>query len=814
VVWVEEKSGIDYVFGARVDTSGVLLDSCGVAISGGGSQIYHPAVGFDGTNYLVAWQRYYGESDIYGARVSPGGVVLDPAGIAIAATGYGEWQPAMAFDGTNYLVVYYRGNSSGWFDVYGVRVSPGGVILDPAGIVISAAANDEWHADVAFDGTNYLVVWEDNRTASWDIYGARVTVAGAVLDPTGIAISTTQYQESYPAITSNGTGWFAVWEDYRINTGVSDIYGARVNGSGVVLDPAGVCVSAAAGNQLQPAVAFDDTNYLVVWQDYRIGAQANVYGARVSEDGIVLDPTGIGISLAVKDQTNPAIASGGAKTFVAWQDYRNSTTDAADIYGARVSVGGSPLDPDGIAISKEVNNQLVTAVAFDGTNYLVVWEDYRNSLKGEIYGTRVSADGEVLDPQGIVISTGANGRFNPAVAFDGTNYLVVWQDYRYDNYGDIFGARVGTDGVVLNPGGIIIAFASKEQLYPALAFDGTNYLVVWQDKRSGSWDIYGARVSVSGTVLDPIGLILVPATGDQGLPAIAFEGTNYLMVWHDARSGSRDIYGSRVSVSGSVLDGSGFIISAAANHQDNPAVAFDGTDYLVAWQDMRNGPNYDIYGARVTVVGAVLDTAGMAISTAASDQYSPAIAYNSAGYYLVAWQDNRNGPYSDMYGARVAPSGTVLDPTGLPISTETGYQRYAAAVSGPESIVLLVYSSDTPELCDAYHIWGNFLYDESIDVERQMAPVAYVVHQSYPNPFNPVCTIRYEIPVAGFVSLRVFDVTGSLVRTLVDGWRGIGVYNEVWDGRGEDGKALPSGVYFYSIKAGKFGATRKIVLLK
>jgi flagellar hook assembly protein FlgD len=48
----------------------------------------------------------------------------------------------------------------------------------------------------------------------------------------------------------------------------------------------------------------------------------------------------------------------------------------------------------------------------------------------------------------------------------------------------------------------------------------------------------------------------------------------------------------------------------------------------------------------------------------------------------------------------------------------------------------------------------------------------------------------------------------------MDGWRELGVYNEVWDGKGDDGNALPSGVYFYSIKAGEFGAARKIVLLR
>jgi hypothetical protein len=99
------------------------------------------------------------------------------------------------------------------------------------------------------------------------------------------------------------------------------------------------------------------------------------------------------------------------------------------------------------------------------------------------------------------------------------------------------------------------------------------------------------------------------------------------------------------------------------------------------------------------------------------------------------------------------------------------------------------------------------------DVSVGATPIHNIMHQSYPNPFNPVCTIRYDVARAGRVSLQVFDVTGSLVRTLVDGWRDAGAYNEIWDGKADDGSVLPSGVYFYSIRAGDFVAMRKMVLL-
>ena len=264
------------------------------------------------------------------------------------------------------------------------------------------------------------------------------------------------------------------------------------------------------------------------------------------------------------------------------------------------------LDPDGILISTGIVNQVNPSVAFDGTNYLVVWWDGTTG-QYDAHGARVSPAGAVLDPSGIRIST--TGAFVPQVAFDGTNYLVVW-----NNDVSIAGARVSPAGTVLDPSGIPISTATGTKLAPALAFDGTNYLVTWEDNRAGSSDIYGARVSPAGTVIDPSGIAISSATNDQRAAAVAFDGTNYLVAWEDSRSGSYDIYGARVSPAGVVLDPSGIAVSTASSHQQAPSLAFDGGNYFAAWEDVRSGSSFDIYGSRVAQSGGVLDPAGILIS--------------------------------------------------------------------------------------------------------------------------------------------------------------------------------------------------------
>lgn len=91
----------------------------------------------------------------------------------------------------------------------------------------------------------------------------------------------------------------------------------------------------------------------------------------------------------------------------------------------------------------------------------------------------------------------------------------------------------------------------------------------------------------------------------------------------------------------------------------------------------------------------------------------------------------------------------------------------------------------------------------------------YALHQNTPNPFNPETTIRYEVPVPGaFVSLRVYNVSGRLVRVLKDGFAGPGPQIAVWDGKNVEGQRVSSGVYFYRLSTSGFDQTRKMVLLK
>lgn len=366
---------------------------------------------------------------------------------------------------------------------------------------------------------------------------------------------------------------------------------------------------------------------------------------------------------AAFDQSAPAVAFDGTNYLVAWQDYRSGTS--YDIYAARVGPAGAVLDGSGLAVSTATGSQRTPAVAFDGTNYLVVWEDARSGT-ADIYGSRVTPDGGVLDGAGIAINASSGVQQAPSVAFLGTRYLVAWQDHRSGTNDDVYATRVSTAGAVLDGTGVAVSAGTANQVAPAVSAGGANFLVVWSDARGTDADVYAARVNATGSVLDAAGVALSAATGDQTAPSVDFDGTNFLVAWSDTRGSDADIYATRVSAAGAVLDATGIAVSTVAGAQSAPIVDFDGAVYFVAWQDQRSGTSWDLYGTRVSTAGALLDgAAGWAITTGTGDQQAPALATNGAGVGILAY----DGPFAPAGGTlrtiarRFCAAGVALTDT-------------------------------------------------------------------------------------------------------------------------------------------------------
>ncbi|MEW5741839.1 MAG: Ig-like domain-containing protein [Myxococcota bacterium] len=644
-----------------------------------------PDVASDGSNFLVVWHddRTNLSTDIYGMRLTAGGAPMDPAGIAISTAPGAQSEPRVAWDGANFLVVWEDARGTD-LDIYAARVSSGGAVREPQGIQVSTAMGAQRRPDVFTRGTGAFIAWEDFRLGlgASDIYGTRVSGSGGVQDPTGIPIATNPTDERLPAVAWDGTNVLVAWDDRR--NGNADIYATRVDPAGAVLDGAGIAVSMGAGAQTEPAATFAGSAFVVAWRDERNG-NADVYASRVSSAGVALDATGIGVGVGAGEQTRPSLASSATNAVLVWRDVAGG-----QLRGARINSTGAVLDSPGVALAPDTAGTSGVALAYSSTNALMAWNASGQAVS-QVRALRVTPS---LMPLGtpVVASQSANHQQLPAVAWGGPDALVVWADYRSGVDLDLYATRVSRAGTVLDPAGIAVATATSRQNSPDVAWDGANFLVVWEEgDTSSDSDIFAARVSPAGVVLDATPLTVSQAAGAQLGPAVGFDGMQWLVVWTDRRAGATegDIYGARVSGAGAVLDSTGVAISAATGGQFWPDVAFDGANSLVVWTDQRAGVGAeDLFGARVTTAGAVLDATGLPLVTASGVQQLPALARLGNGDLLLTWTDSRSGTPA-AYATRVTSSGTVLDGTGVVLSGSTAAFETDVAWDGANALVVM-----------------------------------------------------------------------------------------------------------------------------
>jgi hypothetical protein len=97
---------------------------------------------------------------------------------------------------------------------------------------------------------------------------------------------------------------------------------------------------------------------------------------------------------------------------------------------------------------------------------------------------------------------------------------------------------------------------------------------------------------------------------------------------------------------------------------------------------------------------------------------------------------------------------------------------------------------------------------------QEAVPTVFGLSQNYPNPFNPSTVIDFSIATEGFVSLNVYDITGRMVSTLVEGNLSIGYHSVIWEGIGSNGMSVSAGIYIYALQTETSSITRKMVFMK
>jgi hypothetical protein len=116
---------------------------------------------------------------------------------------------------------------------------------------------------------------------------------------------------------------------------------------------------------------------------------------------------------------------------------------------------------------------------------------------------------------------------------------------------------------------------------------------------------------------------------------------------------------------------------------------------------------------------------------------------------------------------------------------------------------------------DCGAVWILFLNGADLSPVPPVGPSRFALYPNVPNPFNPSTTIRFDLPQAGEVELTIYDVSGRLVNTLLNGvLMPAGLSEVAWGGIDADGRSVPAGVYLYRLYVGGYSETKRMVLVK
>jgi len=816
------------IFGIRLDGDGDPIEPVPFMIAGGMGLQQRPQVAWNGSAWLVVYVSQdraggYFEDRIRAVRVSSQGEVLDPVPIVFPPT---QFTP-------DYLGLQVAGQAGQWLvsrciyhdDGYGTklvgqRIDSGGHLLDSTPRLLLdwvygqtkllaaggeyLAAGPDWNNSVNFkacrvgldaspigapftvpdlnlatNGDEYYVAWVKDYD---DIVGSRMTRTGTLLTPQGTPLVTdfTQYTQS--TLAHDGRQWWFEW-------GVSDLLRTvRIDALGNVLDAGGgVLLPIHIGGNINTAysplmVAARDGGVHLYWYDLRVdfGYDANVFSLPISSENVPGSERSI--STGTRNHRVPDFAGGPvgqvAVTFVS----ELAGDDRVLVH--LLDASGRPLAPEPVEVARD--SQIgKSGIAWNGDVYLVVWD----SGSAGILARRLQPDGAFVDASPLSVMPG----FSPDVEALGEDFLIACS--RFDTYPQYIYAWMrimdGPSGAFQDsPARIGGGYVS---VGPRVRQDGSRWLVTyhshWTHDSSQSDALYNF-VDHDGTftpALNPCS-----SSGSAGTPDVAFSGSKYLFVWrNNSLSNANNYIAGRIMNPDGTFGGNQFTIAEAPGRQLRPVAGWDGSRFVVAWDDQRN---------------------------------------------QEAFFDER----TDIYGTLVSESGVVLEPSGFPLHRGPQGDAEAALLSrtdGSSLVACARFGTAAPH--DTYRIGLTAIgMDMSTGVQDGGAPPYATMRttftpvlQASPNPFHSETTLELgldlDLVATGEARLSVHDLQGRVIRTwnasgIAAGGQGdaatgggsAGAGRITWDGRLQSGAEAPDGVYFVRLESGGRALERGLRLVK
>ena len=464
------------------------------------------------------------------------------------------------------------------------------------------------------------------------------------------------------------------------------------------------------------------------------------------------------------------------------------------------------------------------SIAVYGNNVYLLWQEMENSYCSYI---SKSTDGGLTFNDGIMVGVDAPQIFGAITTDDSGSVYVVWDGIEGESINGVYFAKSIDEAATFTTPLTI----SADGVFPQISVYGNYvYISFYYSKADSKIGFFFARSTNGGdtfeTPYEITDALIDDIKWDSPNAMTVDTSGNIYCVWNDGRRDGTgtDIYLAK-STNNGVSFGTNIMVNDVSGSSDKlrtaPSVAVDGSNIYAVWrqEDDQQGNNRRILFSKSTNSG---ESFGSGMEIASGGWGSPALTTNSTGDIYIAYPQytgEQNGLFctkSNDQGATFHVTVTVF------ISDSNVTAKNPSIYVDGNDILYAVWTvardDNEDDVCFAKGtICITDINDEELGIPAQYEelriPAQYALFQNYPNPFNLGTVISYQIPVNSDAILKVFNILGNEIATLVNEPKSAGVYEVVFNPNSVAG-GLSSGIYFYKLQAGGYTSVKKLMLLK
>jgi hypothetical protein len=606
--------------------------------------------------YLMVWRDGRGNSESLLATRVKNGEVFDPLGIIIERNRLVQ-APQVLWTGTSYVVVWKTFRNDESHRLFAARLSRFGEILTPPHEIADQAWAPEAKQYAAIIGDRIVVAYLGEPQQRFTAIRAVILDSESnVVDD--LLVASGFFSRIGPAVAASTSSFAIVWST---DSSLPRVEGVRLNATGTLLDKQPRVIIAPGDH---PVIASDGTGFVlafsrpagdVIHQQWYV-AKLN---SQLIHDGMLVRIT--------QTIDIPQLIRSGSRYLLVAREERTDRIFADD-----------PFDAEGPWTLTPLPNLAAHPHPFalvSGSELLLTWIAAENANREYVLRSR-TFDANVIFPSSPErdLSFSANQHASPAVAFDGTNYLVAWRE----NSG-IYATRVTPGGESLDGRGVQLATFDK---VPVVAFDGTHFLVAYASNVEAAVTV--RYIGTDGRLAEEVHVM---GTRSPSEPVLVPARNATLVVWTDGSQVAAARLDHRTHSASSPV-----MLSDPTQLAGTPRAAWNGTEVLVAWDEIVSPPFYSssppfyvharVLGARISDSLVLRDLTPLVLADGEGTDSLTLLGTNGSEW-LLTWNTHRGA------NARaIRPDATIrleafLGPQDPWLDVEWDGTRYGIATTMP-----------------------------------------------------------------------------------------------------------------------------------